>query len=583
MPHCLSGHRAKILAIALGVVGCLLLPNAEPAQAGGNITGYLWSATAGWISTNCKNGGTCATSEYGLNFESPIYKVGVSPPQIDRVPLTGFAWSSTLGWICFGITCDAIPDGQGNFLQNPEGTDDNYAEWRPNGAGDPVGQLYGWARLISEGSGGWISLNCYNRKLQVCDPLLGTGQLYYVAFDGNSQMFCNPGECVDPDPALGPAWPSHWAWSGNKDGSGIGWVDWSLAESDWVPPFIKSVYRPSGIYEPSTEITNPTPPPTTVSSKPGVHPASFEIIAAGVYSAQDYMIRCDILRPNGTKIILGDTFDDGPRNGSNEVFAYTIPAPQNVITPGNPAIDPIQNNTLWYIESCSLSAEPLAATCLSDSDCTSVQKCDSGIGTGVGNCRDVVFQSNAKPIYAHHNEWTLFNAEQDFYQAVKCYTGFEGEFFQNAFRCDFRGDAIFSMAMNKGIPFERECTDSGVDNDNNGKADCNDPFCRTSSGFCQWPEALECDWDAPPAGMNRCESVQYEWGDLCCTRQDRVTSGMECLYQEPEDGMFDCDCVRDPLGNPPTSTAPDCLEPYYTYGDVCCTVNSQVIKAAPSL
>ncbi len=178
----------------------------------------------------------------------------------------------------------------------------------------------------------------------------------------------------------------------------------------------------------------------------------------------------------------------------------------------------------------------------------------------------------------HENNWTLFDLNEDFYQAVKCFTQFEGEFFQNSVRCDFRGNATFSMAMNKGIPIERNCEDT-YDNDGNDMTDCQDPFCKSLAVNCIVHPALDCNWDEAPLTVGQCESIQYDPGDLCCTRQNKLVSGMECKYKSADDGYYDCGCVPNEFFELPTDLGPDCVLPGHTFGDLCCTPQNEVIKA----
>src|SRR4030065_362935 len=53
-----------------------------------NIAGYAWSENIGWISFNCINQGTCATSNYGVTINS-------------GGDFSGYAWSENVGWINF--------------------------------------------------------------------------------------------------------------------------------------------------------------------------------------------------------------------------------------------------------------------------------------------------------------------------------------------------------------------------------------------------------------------------------------------------------------------------------------------------
>jgi len=52
----------------------------------GEITGYLWSDTIGWISLNCSNHGTCGTSDYKLSVDA-------------YGAVSGYAWSENIGWV----------------------------------------------------------------------------------------------------------------------------------------------------------------------------------------------------------------------------------------------------------------------------------------------------------------------------------------------------------------------------------------------------------------------------------------------------------------------------------------------------
>ena len=121
----------------------------------------MWPDTAGWISMNCTNFGTCGVVDYGVDLDYSGSGNGT---------LTGWAWSETFGWVCFGSTC---PDA----IQNPEGSAQNYAELREYvDDGTPTGrnwQFYGWARILNMGELGWISLNCYNVGQAACQASRG--------------------------------------------------------------------------------------------------------------------------------------------------------------------------------------------------------------------------------------------------------------------------------------------------------------------------------------------------------------------------------------------------------------------------
>ncbi len=72
--------------LILFVVALWAVPRETLSQASSSITGFLWSDTIGWVSTNCADLGTCATSNYGLTIASDG-------------TISGYAWSEHIGWI----------------------------------------------------------------------------------------------------------------------------------------------------------------------------------------------------------------------------------------------------------------------------------------------------------------------------------------------------------------------------------------------------------------------------------------------------------------------------------------------------
>ena len=59
------------------------------AAVSDNVIGWAWSDNIGWISLNCTNTSSCATSDYGVT---------VNP---SNGGMTGYAWSDNIGWIQF--------------------------------------------------------------------------------------------------------------------------------------------------------------------------------------------------------------------------------------------------------------------------------------------------------------------------------------------------------------------------------------------------------------------------------------------------------------------------------------------------
>lgn len=105
-------------------------------QAAADVTGWGWSDGTGWISFNCANTNSCATSNYKVTF-STTTTTGT---------FSGYAWSDGIGWISFGA-------GDGTH---------------PNISTDlSTGAVTGWARALAgvgrtDGWDGWISMSGVN-------------------------------------------------------------------------------------------------------------------------------------------------------------------------------------------------------------------------------------------------------------------------------------------------------------------------------------------------------------------------------------------------------------------------------------
>lgn len=522
-------------------------PTPAGGSGGGNVTGWWWSATVGWISLNCDNFGTCPTSKYGVSLKDVPAASGT------RATIDGFAWSETLGWICVGASCtDPTPEG-----------DPSYAEWsRFVVDGTPEGrheQLYGWAQVMALGADGWISLNCYN----LTRPDLNTCATsdHYVVF-GPDGYFHDLSDPIN-------RYRNHYAWSGNAQGTGIGWVDTSLSFANWAPSRLGRVRRPWGIYEPT-----PTP---EIPGGEASHPSTFSIAVTGIYAPPYSFLECRLQKPNGTFEFISLPLGEDAMRDAAETLVYTVPPQFN-----DQQTRDIEQNRLWYIDSCYLGSVTTEYACNQDADCPSGAICDEIAGL----CREILFASARKPLFTHFNQWTLFGASDDFYQAVKCYASFPDQYFRNPKRCDFTGDASMSMAMSKGMPVERQCDNvdafgNPVDDDNNGQANCDDRFCQGIAYFCQKHLPTRCVRGSTGGTIGDCTGVGYQLGNLCCGDQpvalgagfNQIIDGLECAYQDPDDGYFDCDCTAANYGQ----TA-DCFEPGHQAGEFCCTFESEVSK-----
>lgn len=537
----------RLLATATAVAAGLLFAPAVFAAASDNVTGWAWSGSIGWISMNCTNDASCATSNYGVTItESPGFG--------DRGDLKGWAWSETVGWICFGITCSGT---------TPEGGTP-YAQYRANfnGKGD---QFWGWAQILSLGNDGWISLNCDH---DVGPDDCASSNHYVVLNNANGNF--TTGAAND-----------HWAWGKTDTGLGVGWIDFSIVNTSWTLAKLGLILRPQGVYETNVYnatvcasdaacTTQPYTKCDTTAGKctlPGTHRQTFSIRFPSLYGALNQLLECEIALPDGSKRVVNKVLTAAVRNG----------VPTTVLTYALQGADTVQPNRIWYLDVCRIAGSAFGAACATDADCGANKICDES----AGKCRDVIEESNKrKPIYTHSNAWTGLDASQDQYLAIKCNAGFPNNYFKNAAQCDFTGDASFALAMRRGIPVEGDCGDL-IDNDGNGQVDCADRYCKGISYRCQTLKRTSCVWGQSSDGMNDCTDVSYQNGDLCCTKQplapgqssSHVVDGLECTHGDPDDGYFDCDCDASKFG-----TYADCFSPGYSAGDLCCDVNNQVVK-----
>ena len=153
------------------------------ASLSDNVSGYAWSSNVGWVSFNCTNETpSCSGTNYGVNIDPTTGY------------FSGYAWSSNVGWISFNET--GAPDYSFNTSCNTAGScsASNNCTACYNQTDNKV---YGWAKILTIGANGWIKFN-------------GTWQ-NGVSIDPTSGNF------------------SGWAWNGNDDVSGIGWVSFNCS------------------------------------------------------------------------------------------------------------------------------------------------------------------------------------------------------------------------------------------------------------------------------------------------------------------------------------------------------------------
>jgi hypothetical protein len=177
-----------IMLVSLVLVFFNFSPRIGRTGSGDNLEGYAWNSNLGWISFNCTNDDSCAGIDYGVSIEP------------STMNFSGWAWSSNIGWITF--ESDQIPP------DNNQATLDNCLNWCDHtnnctACYDPAnGDIWGWALATALGDEGWIRLHASGTP----------------AYDGVT-LNQSTGEFEG------------WAWNGNNDGTGIGWISFNCLET----------------------------------------------------------------------------------------------------------------------------------------------------------------------------------------------------------------------------------------------------------------------------------------------------------------------------------------------------------------
>lgn len=163
----------------------------DAGDMGFDLRGYAWSSNFGWISMNCLNTGTCAAVNYGVKIQNS----GSGNP----LNLIGHAWSPNAGWISFESTNPPDNYEFNNFCQTPGSCDavnNCTACFNPDD-----GNIYGWAKVLSFGDDGWISLGTTTGSVP-----------YQVSIDQNSASSSFKG----------------FGWNGSTEKyKGLGWVSFN--------------------------------------------------------------------------------------------------------------------------------------------------------------------------------------------------------------------------------------------------------------------------------------------------------------------------------------------------------------------
>jgi len=201
-------------------------------QDGHNVSGFAWNSNIGWISFNSIDCDVDGDGTYegasedggpapnGCPTSGSVHNYGV---YIDSVTgdISGFAWSENVGWISFnrntsycaggdniGKACSVAGDCPSSSCGGSSNGVTGDPQTTPYNTGSGAIAKYdsvnhtidGWAKILSMGDDGWVSLNCTNDG-DTC----GTSD-YGISAD------------VIKEELVG------WAWNGNDNDTGIGWI-----------------------------------------------------------------------------------------------------------------------------------------------------------------------------------------------------------------------------------------------------------------------------------------------------------------------------------------------------------------------
>lgn len=430
---------ARLTSLVFGVGLFLLLLIPRPADAAvHNVSGWAWSGTLGWISMDCNNvvnGCTGAAGDYGLDFD-------------DDHNLSGWAWSSSAGWICFGASCDGaagVPPG--GTPSAPADAADHYCPgFVPCAHYDSTEQeLHGWAYVVSMTDGtdyrGWISLNCTDVGTNTASPRSCPGSDYAVSYD---------------EDATQPAGEFYgYAWNGNGDDSGSGWIQFGCgtpfsacgAPGAWgvTSTFVDTGW--AGDIDPIEGIYSPVGDALTAV------PLVFNDFSAPAGA----LLRCVFQMSDGTRRELQHTVVSRQALVPSYAVSYTVAV-------GDALADAEGNPVLWSFGSeppdlpfgCEVQATPPEAKAVS------------------------------RRIAVHPGTWSFAGpGGADTIDSVRAKYCLDGNvntdpgraYFENTspeddvVQCDTEGDLAFTLLKARGVPVEIRCYDN-LDDDANLQRDC---------------------------------------------------------------------------------------------------------------
>lgn len=173
------------------------ISGSSPTRLKDSLSGFAWSPNIGWISLNSADctddngafsGNPAGCPPAGTSFFDYGVNVNASGNFLRSDNSHSYAWSSNAGWIDFAPS--------GSYPGNPA---------IPAHLDLATGLITGWAQIVSLGNDGWVKM----RK----DPA-DSGSAYGVTMDLTTGKL------------------SGFAWNGNNNGSGAGWISFNSKDCD---------------------------------------------------------------------------------------------------------------------------------------------------------------------------------------------------------------------------------------------------------------------------------------------------------------------------------------------------------------
>lgn len=190
-------------------------PNTQNANAAvgdgsnGNVSGYLWSSTIGWISLNCHQGSASGGSACGGSEGGAPYSVNVTRDTGTGIGyFDGYAWSPNIGWVSFR-PADVVSCGPRASLNTT------------------TNQVSGWARVLSGTIGATTTtLGGWNGCINLRGTTSGTTpSTYGVSFNPTATTNSLAGTTAAPSFAWGSV--------------NLGWISWANAHLNLTAPVVE--------------------------------------------------------------------------------------------------------------------------------------------------------------------------------------------------------------------------------------------------------------------------------------------------------------------------------------------------------